>query len=149
MISLNIPHAAEFISLALNRMLSITPVNRPISLASSATPITAPREVGPTISPFLTIESVMIGAGSLVEKSSPFLIAVVSAMFCATLPGGTLCFAFSASLSKSALRSGSKLFLFRSNSNCSKLLSLLSIAASVSIDLYASSLRTASSTELI
>ena len=115
-----------------------------MSLASSATPITAPRDVGPTIRPLRLIESVITGAGSPVDV--PLLIAVVSAMFCATLPGGTLCFALAASSSKSEFKSGSRLFVLRSSSNCSILFNLLSIAASVSISSNASFLRIASST---
>ena len=137
MISLKIPHAALLISLLENLIPSTTASNLPISLASSATPITVLRDVGPTISPFFIIESVIIGAGSPVEKSSPFLIAVVSAMLRATFPGGTLCLAFAASVSASELRSGSSPFI--SSSSWSGLLIFLSIAASSSIALKASS----------
>ena len=113
-ISLNIPQAAAFISFVPYLIPSTIALNLPASLASSATPITAPRDVGPTIRPLRLIESVIIGAGSPVEKSLPFLIAVVSAMLRATLPGGMLCLALAAS---------SRILEFKSGSNPSTLIS--------------------------
>ena len=136
-ISLKIPHAAAFISLLPYLIPSTTALNLPMSRASSATPITAPRDVGPTKRPLRLIESVITGAGSPVEKSSPFLIAVVSAIFLATFPGGVLCLALAASSSILPLRSASNPFI--SSSSWSGLLSFLSIAASSSIPLKASS----------
>ena len=125
-ISLYIPHAAAFISLALNLTPSTIASNLPVILAASPTPITASRLVEPTIRPLRLIASVIIGAGSPLDV--PFLIAVVSAMLRATLPGGTLCFAFAASSRKSAFKSGSNPLML--SSNCSKLLAVfLSIAA--------------------
>ena len=113
--SVYIPHAAAFISLALNLIPSTIASNLPASLAASDTPITASRLVEPTIRPLRLIESVIIGAGSPLDV--PALIAVVSAMLRATLPGGTLCFAFAASSSTSAFKSGSSPLIL--SSNCS------------------------------
>jgi hypothetical protein len=61
-------------------------------------------EVLPTIKPLALIASVITGAGSPVDI--PDLIAVVSAIFLATLPGGTDCLALPAS-SKTGVISGS------------------------------------------
>ena len=78
------------------------------------------------------MESVIIGAGS--PDDEPVLIAVVSAMLRATLPGGTCCLVFAASDNKSAFKSGSRPLI--SSSSCSKLLAIfLSIAASASLAL--------------
>ena len=87
--------------------------------------------------PFFLIDSVMIGAGSPFDI--PVLIAVVSAIFLATLPGGIVCLALAAS-SNTGTISGSIvnssvpnldfIFVSAAKSICNCLASSVSLTAS-------------------